>query len=106
MSKKNTKPEPVVVSTLCSECGLDWGLHGEEPTTDDCIRLLKAELSRKRLRFTPMPKMIPYPYTPPYTPPIYPNPYAEWQPCYKPATFGTSEAVGINKAILYNTPLA
>ena len=39
---KTPKPQPVVVSTVCSLCGEDWAEHGDEPTTLDCIRLLKA----------------------------------------------------------------
>ena len=27
------KPKPVVVTTICSLCGLDWERHGAEPTT-------------------------------------------------------------------------
>lgn len=52
------KPEPIVVRTLCSLCDLDWEPHGDEPTTADCIRLLKIELSRRPLNLywnTPRP---------------------------------------------------
>ncbi len=44
---KQVKPAPVVVSTICSMCGLAWEQHGEDPTTEDCIRLLKLELARR-----------------------------------------------------------
>lgn len=40
-----SEPQPVVVKILCSLCDLDWPSHGEKPTTEDCIRLLKQELS-------------------------------------------------------------
>lgn len=53
--KSPTKPEPIAVTTICSVCGLLWLDHGEDPTTDDCIRLLKAELAKK-------PITIPSPY--------------------------------------------
>lgn len=43
--KKTSKPQPVATVTVCSICELDWDLHGENPTTDDCIRLLKSELA-------------------------------------------------------------
>ena len=45
-AKKALKPEPVAVETVCSVCGLDWGSHGENPTAEDCIRLLKVEAER------------------------------------------------------------
>jgi hypothetical protein len=35
-------PEPVIVKTICSLCDEPWELHGDKPTTLDCIRLLKA----------------------------------------------------------------
>ena len=38
-------PEPVVTATVCSLCGLAWEKHGDKPTKDDCIRLLKAKLA-------------------------------------------------------------
>ena len=38
-------PEPVVTATVCSLCGLAWEKHGDKPTKDDCIRLLKAGLA-------------------------------------------------------------
>lgn len=51
------KPQPVVVTTICSECGLAWEAHGDKPSTSDCIRLLKAELARR-------PTVITYPTYP------------------------------------------
>ena len=44
---KSVTPKPVVVKTICSMCGLDWDAHGDSPTTEDCIRLLKAEIDKK-----------------------------------------------------------
>jgi hypothetical protein len=46
-SPKPQKPHAIVVQTICSLCGLDWVDHGEDPTAEDCIRLLKAEVARK-----------------------------------------------------------
>lgn len=46
------KPEPVVVSTVCSECGMKWEDHGPKPTLADCVRLLKAR---------PLPQMVSWP---------------------------------------------
>ena len=60
------KPKPVVVETICSECGMDWDLHGENPTTSDCIRLLRAELAIRPRSITIQP------YVQPYSPAIYP----------------------------------
>lgn len=62
------KPTPVAVTTICSVCGLDWTLHGEDATTDDCIKLLKAELAKRpavRPYAYPMPV---YPYGEPLRP--------------------------------------
>jgi len=41
------KPKPVVVKTICSECDLPWEDHGENPTTSDCIRLLKSAATQR-----------------------------------------------------------
>jgi hypothetical protein len=30
---KQVKPEPVVVTTICSMCSLPWEQHGADPTT-------------------------------------------------------------------------
>jgi hypothetical protein len=68
---KPVTPQPVVVTTICSECGLAWESHGDKPTTSDCIRLLKIELAKRPVQ--------PYIYpTPIY--PQYPNylPYRVW----------------------------
>lgn len=45
MSKPIPKPAPVVVTTICSLCDEPWELHGDDPTTSDCIRLLKAKIA-------------------------------------------------------------
>ena len=58
---KPTTPKPVVVTTICSECGLAWESHGDKPTTSDCIRLLKSELVKR-----PAPMVITYPTYPAY----------------------------------------
>lgn len=60
MAKKQ-KPEAVSVETICSVCGLDWDLHGENPTTEDCVELLKAELaSRPTTTVIREPVYVPY----------------------------------------------
>lgn len=45
MTKPIPKPMPVVVTTICSLCDEGWELHGDNPTTADCIRLLKAKIA-------------------------------------------------------------
>lgn len=50
------KPKPVNKTIVCSECGLPWEKHTArrktvEPTLDDCVALLKAELARPRHPF-------------------------------------------------------
>jgi hypothetical protein len=40
------KPYPVVVTTICSLCGLPWDDHGDKPTAEDCVRLLLVELAK------------------------------------------------------------
>jgi hypothetical protein len=67
------KPEAVPVNTICSVCGLPWHDHGEDPTTDDCIRLLKAELARR-------PLTVPVPH--PYPVPVYPKRPWYWEEWY------------------------
>ena len=41
-------------------CGLPWNDHGRDPNTDDCIRLLKAELA-KRVQYVPIQIPVPCP---------------------------------------------
>jgi hypothetical protein len=36
-----SKPVAVAKEMVCSECGLDWDLHPENPRRRDCIELLK-----------------------------------------------------------------
>jgi len=67
--KTPQKPEPVAVTTICSVCGLSWHDHGKDPTTEDCIRLLKAALASK-------PISVPQPYAVPVRP--YPWYWEEW----------------------------
>lgn len=47
------QPRRKVIQVACSECGLDWKEHGEKPSLEDCVRLLKVELAKKnRSSFT------------------------------------------------------
>lgn len=63
--KAPATPSPVAVTTICSVCGLGWELHGTKPTTEDCIRLLKAELAARPV-FVPQPYIIREPYRRPW----------------------------------------
>lgn len=48
----NSNPQPIVTSTVCSVCGLNWANHmpdaSGEVSTLECVRLLKAEIARPR----------------------------------------------------------
>lgn len=50
-----SKPRPVITAQECDVCGLEWGLHPEEPSTKDCVALLRAELARSnsQVHFAP-----------------------------------------------------
>ncbi len=39
--QKITAPQPVIVTTNCRKCGGPWVAHGQVPTADDCIRVLR-----------------------------------------------------------------
>lgn len=46
------KPEPKATNVVCTECGLDWEKHlkgprKKNPTLEDCVRVLKAELAAR-----------------------------------------------------------
>jgi hypothetical protein len=61
------KPEPVIVKTICSLCDEPWELHGDNPTTLDCIRLLKARpttVIQQAPTIYPWPTTINVPYQP------------------------------------------
>jgi hypothetical protein len=99
MARKTKTPQPIAVTTICSVCGLGWELHGPDPTTDDCIKLLKAELARR-------PIVINRPYTVPVPAP-YPVPYPvrPWGPVW----YGTGTQVtcqNTSPQISYHTPRA
>ncbi len=95
---KPTTPKPVVVTTICSECGLAWEAHGDKPTTSDCIRLLKAELAKR-----PTPITITYPYVQP----VYPS-YPWYQYTWTNGVQSTGNITPINCAATntanYQTP--
>ena len=39
-------PRPKHTYTVCTVCGLAWGLHGQKPTIEKCVELLAAEVKR------------------------------------------------------------
>lgn len=58
------KPQPVVVTTICSMCDQPWEAHGDKPTTEDCIRLLKQQLAMRPVVKWVQPYQYPsWPYT-------------------------------------------
>jgi hypothetical protein len=77
--KKPTKPEPVAVTTICSVCGLPWQDHGKDPTTEDCIRLLKDELASRPIT-APQPYPVPSRPFPWYWEEWYNKPYRRSEP--------------------------
>jgi hypothetical protein len=67
---KKGKPEPITTARICSMCGEAWNRHPENPTVEDCVALLKAELGYERSRahpvwINPAPMSI-SPLSPPY----------------------------------------
>jgi len=67
------KPKAVTTVQVCSLCGLDWKRHGENPTTDDCIALLRADLAAAERRPVYIPYARPIPWSPywPYYAPVW-----------------------------------
>ena len=63
-------PKPVNVNVVCSECGLPWDSHEENArgkvTLDECVRLLKLEVSKPRPVVLPFPTVKPRPVYPWY----------------------------------------
>jgi hypothetical protein len=84
------KPTPKVVSEVCSLCGLDWNLHGAEPTTETCIALLLDEINSLNARLAQRP------YIQPINIPVYPRPWPRPWP-YSPY-YGSTWSSGTNIA--------
>lgn len=42
-----SKPAPKATHVVCELCGLDWDMHGDDPTALTCIDLLKQELKSR-----------------------------------------------------------
>jgi hypothetical protein len=61
-ARKVSKPSPIPppdAERVCSVCGCNWALHGKkEPSLEDCVRLLKAELEMARLEKILQPQPI------------------------------------------------
>lgn len=85
------KPKPVVVSTVCSECGLPWEDHGDTPTLADCVRLLKAR-----------PPTISYPLTTWNTQPYRPYEVT----CETPAMLTPGEFIVRSSSVTTTGPLS
>lgn len=52
------KPTPIAKRLECSECGQLWETHMKghaktyQPTIEDCVRALRAELARRPIQFS------------------------------------------------------
>lgn len=99
MSQPIPKPAPVVVTTVCSLCDEPWEAHGDDPTTADCIRLLKA-----RIVTQPVTPVVIYRDRWPW----YPNQYPTiTYPSYTPQwtyTAGTTVSGTTNNVIEFRSP--
>lgn len=92
-------PTPVVTAQVCSVCGLSWDDHGDEPTVETCVGLLKSALeAARRAPWITVERTTP---TTPITPiaPYTVNPYRIGDPLIPPAptvTWPTEPAPGLN----------
>lgn len=75
------KPQPRVVSEVCSLCGLDWKRHGANPTAETCVGLLLDEIRGLNARLAHQPVIRPIAYPPPWRP----WPYLTWGGAYSQA---------------------
>ncbi len=92
-----TKPKPKVVSEVCTLCGLDWKLHGTEPTAETCVKLLLDEVRSLNSQLAHRPLFRPYPYTipvgipQPYPVPYHPHPH--WPVWYRTTSGGSTASM-------------
>ena len=99
-TKRPKKPSPVPVQTVCAVCGLDWKAHGDDPTTDDCIRLLKAEVAKGPVTVP----YYPYPYVIRETPaPYIESPYRPYKPPLWVKPEGITKEIGTPRTITRET---
>lgn len=91
------KPTARVVSEVCSLCGLDWKLHGKDPTAETCVSLLLDEVRslNSQLAHRPLVRPLPYPV------PAWTRPY--WGPFYS-ISAQSSTAQLPQYGQVYNTP--
>ena len=95
---KNPTPQPVVVTTVCSLCGEGWELHGDNPTTLDCIRLLKARIPTVTIT---RPYVVPaYPYTPWW----YQSGTTYTVDCGTTTSASSVQAINATSTVTYNMP--
>lgn len=72
-------PRPKVIKEVCSLCGIDWHLHGKNPTAEKCVELLLDEVKSLNAQVAHKPLVWPYPYVNPWRPLPYTGPYwATW----------------------------
>lgn len=77
MAKPAAVPKPKIVSQVCSVCGLDWELHGEEPTTETCVKLLLDEVAVANKALAASRNIYPPVIVQPYRT-YYPQWYTQW----------------------------
>lgn len=99
------KPEPRVISEVCSLCGLDWKRHGKSPTSEKCVSLLLDEVRALNAQLASRPAVpwvMPHPYPVPYRPfsPWWQN---TWGGKYTYASNVTSHVPQIKSATMSGT---
>lgn len=99
----SAKPEPRIVSEVCSLCGLDWKRHGKNPTAEKCVSLLLDEVRslNARLATRPFAYPLPYPQPVPYNPRpwVYPWWQKTWGNQYTYASNATSHTPQLTSSV-------
>lgn len=94
MSKR---PQAKVVKEVCTLCGLDWQLHGNDPTSDKCVELLLSEIRSLNAQLAHRPLVQPIPLVTPR--PAFPRQYPYWG-ATGGASYGAGAAGNTNSSVL------